>query len=498
MKTDKNKTFRSAVSHERGYVLLGILALTGITMMVASSMLQSSASSSKVRYVVRKDAENFYNVESSINKVTAWLQSNSKNVVSGFTENGFNSYFTVDSSPTGGSNQGTAFVVPTMIKMSGSNNAVQLTNNEFFGTSAFPNTSHINSGAAFDAVQSFESTDFGNNVSVRLLLIAAQETDGNFQPVFRIDAVTGADPERGVHGINFVKSSLATTNIGAGYYAENANFDTSNPNNQCWSYQYTWNEQTETWSRGAPRTNCDISARSQVTLKSAIHGNVASSLDVSLQNAGAVSGNLCSGADCNISYSLPIEPDWESRCGGEAQVNITATSNNQELSSGSTLATQCFHNLHVNSNRSFRFTTPDTPYYIKNLTLQNQSNSRLFFDTIPPGQKYILYIDNLNNGQINGNQLVGQNLAPHQLEIYITAPGSLTLNGTAALNGVITGNPAHTMNLLGNFSFYGALRSNHINVTGNAVLGYDEALSEGAPQLDDLKFTLYKASQRYR
>jgi hypothetical protein len=275
MKTDSRSHTTNFTSGEKGYVLLGILALTGITMMVASSMLQSSASSSKTRYVVRKDAENFYNVESSINKVTAWLQANSKNIVSVFTENGFNAYFSQDISPSSGSNQGSAFVVPTMIKMNGSNNAVQLTNNSFFGSSAFPSTSNINSGTAFNATQSFDSTDFGNNVSVRLLLVAAQETDGNYQPVFRIDAVTGADPERGVHGINFVKSSLYTTNIGAGYYAEHASFTTGNPNNQCWSYNYTWNENSQSWSRGAPRTNCDISARSNITLKSAIHGNVA-------------------------------------------------------------------------------------------------------------------------------------------------------------------------------------------------------------------------------
>jgi hypothetical protein len=329
-------------------------------------------------------------------------------------------------------------------------------------------------------------------------MVAAQETDGNYQPIFRIDAITGSDPERGVHGINFVKSSLVTTNIGAGYYAENAMFRTNNPNNQCWSYQYTWNPVNETWSRGAPRSNCDISARSLITFRSAIHGNAASSVNIALQNSGAISGNNCSGPDCNISYNLPLEPNWDTRCEGVNLVNVSPGNNNHPIHSGNTLQTQCFNNIHIGSNRAIRFKTPNVPYYIKNLTLQNQSNSRIFFDTIPPGEKYIIYVDNLNNGQINGNQLLGQNLAPHQLEIYITAPGTLTLNGTAALNAVITGNLQHSVNLLGNFSFYGAIRSNHVNVTGNAVLGYDETLSTGAPQLDDLKFTLYKASQRYR
>jgi hypothetical protein len=496
---NKNKTGskKDVAFGENGYVLLGILALTGIAMLLASTILESSASSNKVRYVIKKDTENFYNVESSINRVTAWLQSNSKNIVTAFQENSFNSHFNI-SSPTEGSNQGTAFVVPTMVKMNGSNNAVQLTNNAFFGSSAFPTTSHINTGTAFDVVSAFESTDFGNDVSVRLLLISAQYTNGSYQPIFRIDAVTGADPERGVHGINFVKSSLVTTNIGIGYYAEHGTFTTSSPNNQCWSYQYTWNEQDQTWIKGAPRSNCEIGARSQIVLKSAIHGNVASMVDVSLQNAGAVSGDICSSEDCNISYSLPNEPEWNVRCDGIEGMNVNPPTNNHPVHSGENLETQCYDTIEIGSNRSIRFMTPDTPYYIKNLTLQNQSNSKIFFEPIEPGKKYILYIDNLNNGQINGNQLVGTNLAPNQIEIYITKAGTLTLNGTASLNGVITGNQNHTINLLGNFSFNGALRSNSINVTGNAVLGYDEALSMGAPQLDDLKFTLTKASQRYR
>ena len=71
------------------------------------------------------------------------------------------------------------------------------------------------------------------------------------------------------------------------------------------------------------------------------------------------------------------------------------------------------------------------------------------------------------------------------------------INGTASMNGIIVGTQNHTIEHSGNFKFYGALRSNAVNVIGNATLGYDEDIG-GTPVLSDINFTLYKASQRYR
>ena len=119
------------------------------------------------------------------------------------------------------------------------------------------------------------------------------------------------------------------------------------------------------------------------------------------------------------------------------------------------------------------------------------------FTTVGPGHKYTLYVDNLANGSINGNQLVATNLAPHQLEIFITTNQSLTLNGTAAMNAIIVGGESALFKHLGNFTFSGALRAGAVQITGNAVMGYDEDLGT-TPVLSDINFTLYKASQRYR
>ncbi len=484
-------------SRDHGYVLLGVLIVVAVSMIITAGMLTSATGTLSTRKVMESNTKNFYSVERSINAVTAWLQSNSKNIVTAFNSTNFHNNFDLGD-PTVGDNEGTAFAVPTLIKMKGSSNAVQLTNSSFFGTSAFPATTNIDSGASFNAATAFQGTDFGGDVSVRLLVVWATSTDGHYQPIFRVDAVTGqSGPEHGVHGINFIKSSLVASNGGVGYFASLGDFQTSTPNNECWSYQYTWNAATSTWSRGAARSNCLITGLDDIALKSAIHGSVMTNKTQGINLVGgSISGQRCEGAGC-VSYTLPNYPNWAARCGSVPVRDVAGTAATLAITSGPTLAEQCYRNITIGANKSVKFTTPNQPYYIQNITPQNNSNSQVFFTTVGPSNKYTLYVDNFMGGQVNGNQLVATNLAPNQLEINLTLDGTLTLNGTAAMNGVFIGRENFTIKHNGNFPFYGAYRSGAVSVIGNAVLGYDEALG-GLPVLSDINFTLFKASQRYR
>lgn len=494
----KQKFLNKRNKSQNGYLIVGVLVIMGICLLISANLLQSSSSSTSTRRVVKKNTENFYLVEKSINKVTAWLQVNSKNIVKAFDSTNFPLNFDLGS-PVAGTNTG-SFQIPTLVKMKGTTNSVQLTNSSYFGTSAFPNTTNIDTGAAYNAVNAFNSADFGSGVNVRLLMIWALATDGHYEPIFRVDAVTGGStPEYGVHGINFIKSSLIASNGVAGYYAEKE-IGTGTPNNVCRSYQYTWNGTTSTWTRGAARSNCIITSPKEVWLRSAIQGNVYvnTTAGITLDTGGSVSGTMCQAPGC-FSYTLPTLSTWTTSCGGVG-TNITATGTSASptnITAGATMASRCYNTITIPSNKTVRFTTPNVPYYIKAITPQNNSNSRITFSTVGPGNKYILYVDNFTGGQLNGNQFVGTNLAPHQLEIYLTNTTDFTLNGTATMNGVFTGTTATRFFPNGNFSFFGALRGNVIDVLGNSVLGYDEALG-GAPALSDINFTLYKASQRYR
>ncbi len=477
-----------------GYVLISVLFLTMLATILVVGMLEASMSNATTVFVSSRNNKHFYDVERTINTVVAWLQSNSKNIVGAFNSSNFNSQFD-RTAPTIGDNQGSGFAVPTMIKMKGTNHAVQLTNNAFFGESYFPVTTNIDTGVPFNAVDAFEVENFGS-VNVRILLVWAKEAYHDidaYQPLFRVDAVTGTDPEKGVHGVNFIGSELSTSNSNVGFFG-NTVFSTNSGNNTCYSYIYTWNASLNSYLRGSATSLCRIYSNGALTLGGKVFGDVATNLSggLSFVRQGAVSGNALVGPGSH-GYSLPILQQFSETCPGaeSSYPDITVNSN-------MTLAPGCYRNVHINSNRTLTIATPNIPYNIKNLTFQNNSNARMAFQVVAPGNKYILNVHNFNGGQFNGNNTLATNLDPCALEFNITNPAAhtLTLNGTAVINGVITTSAAATVSVLGNFNFYGAIRSGNVAITGNATIG--DAKCGGGPTLNGINFSLTKASQRYR
>jgi hypothetical protein len=125
-------------------------------------------------------------------------------------------------------------------------------------------------------------------------------------------------------------------------------------------------------------------------------------------------------------------------------------------------------------------------------------SGRLAFPTLPPGQKITIYIEQWNsNNRLNGNQLVNTNNPPSALEIYYYGTNDFLFNGTADLNAVFIA-PNANVDINGNFNYNGALYSKTLDVTGNARFNFDETLSPGTPEVTDIRFSLKKASQRYR
>ena len=480
---------------EGGYILIAVIVITAFCLVLTAAMLEYSRYSASLRTVTSANTKNYYEVEKTINMVTAWLQSNSKNIVNAFSSANFNTNFDL-TSPTVGDNEGSSFQVPTLVKMKGTSHAVQLTNNAFFGTSYFPPTTNIDTAASYNAVTSFTGTNFGN-VAIRILLVWARSTDGHYEPIFRIDAITGSDPQRGVHGVNFVRSDLVVSSVGLGYYSDDGDFQTSGPNNTCNSYQWTWNSGTSTWSRGASRTNCILIGKDDMTFKGKVWGSVYTKKSGGLDapSIANISGTKCQGTGCH-SYTLPAQSNWATWCSGGNQGNVSAAAPTN-LVAGATRATQCWDTITVGSNKTLNFSTANQPYFIKTLTLQNNSNSKVTFTTVGPGNKYTLYFNSFAGGSINGNQFFATNLAPNQIEVNIMQDGTLTMNGTATVHGVFNHTANSTVNLLGNFSMFGAIRANAISVGGNAIFNYDEGIGTGGA-LSDIQFSLYKASQRYR
>ena len=107
---------------------------------------------------------------------------------------------------------------------------------EFFGESSFPASTNIDTGAAFDAAAEFLNADLGN-ANARAVVMWARSTDGNFEPIFRVDAVTGNNPDRGVHSFTYVYSQLvAEPSTGpatsVGFYTEDDTLRTKTGNNK--------------------------------------------------------------------------------------------------------------------------------------------------------------------------------------------------------------------------------------------------------------------------
>jgi hypothetical protein len=495
--------------NDRGYMLITTLFVLTLSLIVTGGMLDLTATNSKTRALVKTQADYYYEVEATLSKTVTWLQSNSQNIVNAFSAANFENNFELGS-PAIGDNEGEEFQVPTMLKLKNSNTSVMLSNNDFFGEAAFPTTTNISTGESFDAVSAFKNADLGS-ANARAVIIWARESDGDYAPVFRVDVVTGNNPDRGVHSYTYVYSHLVSdigssggggSASGVGFFTQNASLETKTGNNQCFSYLWTYEDGA--WNKGSPRSNCIVASNQNIVLESRINGNafskISNGIAVNHPN-GDVSGNVCAGPSC-VNHSIAPYDDWDTTCSGYSQGNITVSSN-MNLASGPNLSDQCWHTVSINSNTTLTLTDTEHPYRFKVLLFQNNShNSRLAIPILPPEEKVTIYTDSFSGGELNGNQLFNINNAPRNLVIKITSNQSFTLNGTADMNARFIA-PASYVVLDGNFSYHGAIEASQLYISGNSRFNYDEGIDITAdnppvPMLSDMKFSLKKASQRYR
>src|SRR5262245_61601978 len=113
MKTKRSIQKVAGAPRENGYMLVAVVMILAVSLLITAGMLQASMGSSSIRTVAEKNTKNFYNVERTINTLTAWLQANSKNMVNAFNSANFATNFDLGD-PVVGTNEGSAFAVPTM------------------------------------------------------------------------------------------------------------------------------------------------------------------------------------------------------------------------------------------------------------------------------------------------------------------------------------------------------------------------------------------------
>ena len=419
---------KKIIKNSKGHVLIGVFFMVALSLVTASGLLTSSSINIKTRATVNKQTDYYYDAETVLNNVVAWLQAHSKSLVYPFQPDQFAASFDLGA-PAIGNNEGAFFNTPTLVKMKNSNNSVILSTDDDFGIPSFPSTQHISSGTSFDAVSEFRNADFGGNSNARVVLIWARFTDGHYEPIYRIDVITGNNPDRGVHSFSYVYTALAVSDMDGGFYGRDS-FSTGSPNNNCSSYMYM--HDGASWIRGAARGNCSVASNGPIKLKSVINGSAATlqenGIDY-LPPSGSVvpPNNVCSGPGCHT-ISMPSFETWEDHCGGSNKGDLTVTSTNYGLNpSDSTPTEYCWRDITINPNRSMILSTTDdiSVYRIRNLDIAN--NGRIFFPNLEPGKKITLYVENFNGGEVYGKKGFNTKKVAHQLEVKIKGGGGIKL-----------------------------------------------------------------------
>ena len=482
---------QTVTKSQEGFMLISVIVLMALSLLMATGMVNTKATEAKIRVAGNEQTRNYQDVEDTMSKTVAWLQTNSNNIVGAFLSSNFTSNFDI-TAPSAGTNESSYFSVPTLVKMHGTTNSVMLSNNALFGTSAFPTTTNIVTGAAFNATTAFAAANLGN-ANTRIVLVWAKSTAGHYQPIFRVDTITGNSPDRGVHSFTFIYSTLATSAGGAAFYSATSPFVTNTGNNQC--YSHAWTYSSGAWSSGAQRSNCVLASNTNISVGANVGGSVLARGAVT--GSGSVSGTVCKNSVACHSLSLPTFDSWTTAC-GSAPIRDLSIGSNTTLSSPGNLPSQnCWRDVNIASNRTLTLNSTTFPYRFRNITFQNQSNARLAFANAASGSYYTVYVENFGGQHINGNKMFNTNNAPNQLRLNITGAGAYTMNGTAVIRADIKA-PLATFNLLGNFNFYGGIQAVGITMTGNARIYADEALSSGSPTITGISFAQTKASQRYR
>ena len=470
---------------EKGFIIIGVLFISTLSLFLAAGLLSSASSYVSTHTAVKKQASQYYQVEDTLAKTIGWLQINSKNILSAFKTTDFETNFDMGN-PSLGTNEGAYFSVPTLVKVTGSTNTPMLSNNSFFGTPAFPNTTNVDTGAAFNPVTEFANADVGT-ANARVVLVWARETVGGYEPVFRVDVVTGNNPDRGSHSFSYVYSKFVDSGTpDPGFFGQN--FLTLNTgNNTCESYAYTYS--AGTWNAGAPRANCPLGSDANISVGSKVSGTAATLLNngIALTKASAeISGGECDGAGCH-SFSLPALSDWATACpSGGTSPTYTSDSN---ISGG------CYDTVTINPGVTLTFNDTSNPYHIRYIDFDG--NAEAHFDIGNGTDKITLNVEKFNsNDRFNGNQIFNLNNAPHQLELNYTGTAQLTLNGTASMHVFLTA-PFAPVVVEGNFTYFGGIRALSLESNGNSRLAYDEAGGTITP-VTDIAFSLGKASQRFR
>ena len=486
---------------------MSVLMLMGVALVITAALLDSTSNNTKIISVKKLHNNRYYDVEEHLGRVTAWLQDNSKYFVTLFTAANFTTNFTASSTPSLGANEATYFGVPTRVKLVGTSNSALITNNSNFGTSAFPNTTHIDTSASFNPITAFQSAfpDADNGgVNLRILLLSVADAGGDFSPIFRVDAITGNNPDRGTHVYSNVYGTF--TNPGgddSGFFGQNSVAITSNS----WCKSKVFTSGASTWTAGGERNNCQIQSNSTITLSgmgTKVYGSAQTLVPGAISDETKVTDNNSAGCDdasCHTTtlvttgnYSNTIVA-FASNAACSSPLTLTVSSD-QTLTSSP--GADCWDSITIDNNRTLTLTTTDHPYYINNLNYLGTKAELAIDPGAPADDKFVeVHFETVTSGHLNGKRIINPDDAPHQFKLFFTGNSGIELNGTADMRAHFYA-PFSTVTVNGNFELYGKINALAISSTGTADLFSDEVNTATTLATSDVNFTVRKMSRRLR
>ena len=497
-------------NNERGYALLTIVMVLSLAAMLMSSSLLQSATGLRTSDAANVRAENFASAESSIERAVSWLRQNSQKMVLPFRREEFYNKMSRAGAAVG-SNDTSAFQVPTRIRMSGNNNTVMLVSDNILGSANYPATEDITTNIAVVAAAEFAAADFGD-AEVRLTLVdvvakeptedfgnppaAAPTTD--FYPVYRLDAMT--DIDSGSHVTAIVTGNVVNL-FDIGFYGETyLEFRQS-----CDSYRSS----DGPYSAGTRRANCVVGSNSTSAIhkNEEVYGSIKTNGDIDADPpfggeacadfiAGCPNkGETCAGEDCGVPLLEDFET-WSSYCPTDQGALLVANGTTMDLtlSSGDPMD-NCWDTVTIEQNAKLVLKTSDYPYFFKTIIFDHNT-AQMEADPATAGGVIQLFVETLDGNSINGNQAVNASGLPHQLIMYYLGAADLTLNGNADMYLALVAPNAH-VDVLGNFDYYGALLANSLNLSGSGAVHYDEDLG-GTGMIVNVQYRHKTTSPRYR
>jgi len=495
----QNPGLRQRRRQEDGYVILMFLLLMVLSLAVVGGSLRVSAANIRTTHAATVRTERYFQAESGMNEALSWLREHSASILKPFSSSEFLTRFD-RGAPSIGTNDTGDVRIPTKIKIRGTTNSVILTNSSDLATSAFPTTSHISTGASFNATGSFSGLTFDDS-KVRVTLVdavpldpakdspplAAPDTD--YYPVYRIDSLT--DLDRGAHTYGFVTGNLFYVDT-IGFYGR----DYVDAMQNCASAKYTGA------NAGPINAKCPVGSQGTITVanNARIYGSARTNGGI-VNPAGvcadypscAAGGSKCTGPACGVP-GLPTYQSWDSYCppaAGPYPDLVAGANQNLVLNSAG-----CYNSMTINNRGSYTLTNTTAPYFIKTFTVVggNPLTQLKIAPSVADGtvQMYTLTV---TGGNINGNQAVNNSARPSQFRLIYLGSIDLTLNGNARISMGLTA-PYAGITVQGNNEFRGGIVAKNLRFTGSATVMYDEGL--GGSTLTDVTFKMRQVEEYYR